>query len=119
MSDVLESVPERLRPLMTSLPVFYILEYLGRNPGTWENVGGFAHRIGLSEHQASEALEMLARQGILIKRSGSSEPLYVLSAEPQIRNEVMTLATEANRSHDQFLNFVRAVLRQETGGRNG
>lgn len=115
----LQQLPDPLPEVLTSLPVFFLLEFLGRNPGTWETAGGFAHRVGISEPEASDALERLVQQGILVRNETAvGEPIYRLTSDVMTRDKVISMADQINRSRGEFLAFVREILRRQLGNRH-
>ncbi len=112
----LQNLPDPLPSVLTSLPIFYLLEFLGRNPGTWETAGGLAHRVGISEREASEALEGLVRQGILESLETSmGDRIYRLTGDGSTRDKIIGMADKINRSRGEFLAFVREILRRQVG----
>lgn len=108
------SLPDPLPQVLTSLPVFFLLEFLGRNPGTWESAAGLAQRVGITEREATDALETLVRHGLLTcRQAATGDPIYRLSTESSVRDKVIRMADQINRSRGEFLAFVREILRRQ------
>lgn len=110
----LQNLPDPLPQVLTSLPVFFLLEFLGRNPGTWESAMGLAHRVGITETEATQALEELVQQGILVSLETTvGERIYQLTGDGTTRDKIIGLADQINRSRGEFLAFVREILRRQ------
>lgn len=106
------SLPDSLKQVLTNLPVFYLLEFLGRNPSTWETIWGFSHRVGISEEEAVRCLESLVTQGYLCRSvTSTGEHVYRLSPDPARRQEIVDLSDRVNRNREAFLSCVREILR--------
>lgn len=115
----LANLPDTLRNVLTDLPVFYLLEYLGRNPGSFETPWGLASRAGISHEEAASLLERLVTEGILSRTiTQTGERLYRLSPDPTTQSDIMGLAERVNRSRDAFLRCVREILRHQAGHRH-
>lgn len=115
----LAKLPSSLRQVLTNLPVFYLLEFLGRNPGTWETAWGLSHRVGITQQEASDALERLVEQGYLTRtETPTGDRIYRLSPDPAVRCEIVELADRVNRNRDAFLHYVREILRLQSESRH-
>lgn len=116
-SSRLQNLPDPLPQILTSLPVFFLLEFLGRNPGTWETAAGLGHRVGITEAEARQALEGLVAQDILeYVDSTTGDRIYRLTRDGPIRDKVVHMAEQINQTRGEFLEFVREIMRRQVGG---
>ncbi|MGE5618579.1 MAG: hypothetical protein ACM3US_04895 [Sphingomonadaceae bacterium] len=92
-----------IQKYLTSYTKWEMLKYFAENPDAAETARGFARRLNKDVRQISEALESLARTGIITNGNSRNpdEGAYTLTADETLRSSLLRIG-EMARTNNRF-----------------